>query len=43
MMKPNNLVEMLDRTVKKHPNKDAFMWKEGGAYKRITYKDFGVV
>ncbi|WP_279401664.1 AMP-binding protein [Piscibacillus salipiscarius] len=39
-MKPNNLVEMLDRTVKKHPNKDAFMWKEGGAYKRITYKDF---
>lgn len=39
-MKPNNLVEMLERTVKKFPQKDAIMWKEDGFYKSITYETF---
>ncbi|HLS09153.1 long-chain fatty acid--CoA ligase [Lentibacillus sp.] len=36
-MKPNNLVEMLDRTVKTFPQKGALMWKEDGVYQSITY------
>lgn len=37
-MKPNNLVEMLDKTVRKFPQKDVLMWKEGGSYQSITYE-----
>ncbi|TFJ94257.1 AMP-dependent synthetase/ligase [Lentibacillus salicampi] len=39
-MKPNNLVEMLDRTVKKFPQKYVLMWKEDGVYQSITYETF---
>ncbi|WP_245799282.1 AMP-dependent synthetase/ligase [Virgibacillus siamensis] len=39
-MKPNNLVEMLNRTVKKFPQKDVFMWKENGSYQHMTYVEF---
>jgi long-chain acyl-CoA synthetase len=36
-MKPHNLVEMLSRTVKRHPEKTALMWKENGTWKTLTY------
>src|SRR5699024_2257330 len=39
-MKPNNLVEMLYRTVQKFPLKNAFMWKEEGVYQHMTYGEF---
>ncbi|HLR08834.1 MAG TPA: long-chain fatty acid--CoA ligase [Bacillota bacterium] len=39
-MKPNNLVEMLHRTVKKYPDKDVFLWKEKGMYQHMTYGEF---
>lgn len=39
-MKPNNLVEMLFRTVDKFPHKDVFMWKEDGVYQHMTYGEF---
>jgi long-chain acyl-CoA synthetase len=39
-MKPENLVEMLDRTIEKYPNKTAFIWKEDGIYQKMTYRTF---
>ncbi|MRG86526.1 AMP-dependent synthetase/ligase [Salinibacillus xinjiangensis] len=39
-MKPNNLVEMLWRTVERFPSKEAIMWKENGEYQSITYEEF---
>lgn len=39
-MKASNLVEMLYKTVKKFPQKNAFMWKEKGNYLRMTYETF---
>ena len=39
-MKPENLVEMLDRTIDKYPNKTAFIWKEDGIYQKMTYRTF---
>ncbi|WP_373893598.1 long-chain fatty acid--CoA ligase [Virgibacillus sp. CBA3643] len=39
-MRANNLVEMLDHTVKKFPQKDALMWKEDGVYQKIAYEEF---
>lgn len=39
-MKPNNLVEMLHRSVEQFPDKDVFMWKENGVYQHMTYRDF---
>ncbi|MDC3414563.1 long-chain fatty acid--CoA ligase [Aquibacillus sp. 3ASR75-11] len=39
-MKPNNLLEMLYRTVQKFPQKDALVWKESGKYQSITYQAF---
>ncbi|WP_164667970.1 AMP-dependent synthetase/ligase [Virgibacillus doumboii] len=38
-MKPDNLVDMLDRTVKQYPQKTALMWKEEGTYHEMTYGD----
>src|SRR5699024_3646813 len=37
LMKPNNLVERLHRTVKKYPDKDVFLWKVKGTYQHRTY------
>src|SRR5699024_9052549 len=39
-MKPNNLVEMLHRSVERFPEKDVFMWKENGVYRRMSYRVF---
>lgn len=39
-MKFHNLVEMVQSTVDKHPDKAAFMWKSEGSYRSITYRDF---
>lgn len=39
-MKPNNLVEMLHRSVERFPEKDVFMWKENGVYRRMKYRAF---
>ncbi|SDQ22660.1 AMP-dependent synthetase/ligase [Virgibacillus salinus] len=39
-MKPNNLLEMLHRTVERSPEKDALIWKESGTYQHITYQKF---
>lgn len=39
-MKLENLVEMLDRTIDKYPNKTAFIWKEDGIYQKMTYRTF---
>ncbi|QHS22698.1 long-chain fatty acid--CoA ligase [Virgibacillus sp. MSP4-1] len=39
-MKPNNLVEMLKKTVDRYGEKDAIMWKEDGEYRSMTYHDF---
>lgn len=39
-MKPNNLVEMLNRTVERYQSKTAFMWKENGTYKSMSYGTF---
>lgn len=39
-MKPNNLVEMLHRSVERFPEKDVFMWKENGVYRRMKYRVF---
>lgn len=39
-MKPNNILEMLHRTVERFHDKDAFMWKENGNYERMTYGVF---
>ncbi|QKY68754.1 long-chain fatty acid--CoA ligase [Lentibacillus sp. CBA3610] len=39
-MKPNNLVEMLHRTVERFPDKNVFMWKEKGTYQHMTYVEF---
>lgn len=35
--KPQNLLEMLYFTVKRHPNKKAVLWKENGKYFSFTY------
>jgi len=40
MRKPNNIVEMLHRVVKKYPDKDALLWKENGTYVNMTYGQF---
>lgn len=37
MEKPNNLLEMLDRTVKQYETKEALMYKEKGSYVSISY------
>lgn len=39
-MKAANLVEMVNKTVGKFANKDAFLWKNNGAYQGISYKVF---
>ncbi|MBT2218117.1 long-chain fatty acid--CoA ligase [Virgibacillus dakarensis] len=39
-MKPSNLLEMLYNTVARFPEKDAFMWKENGAYRHMSYQQF---
>lgn len=39
-VKPNNILEMLHRTVERFHNKDAFIWKENGNYTRMTYGVF---
>ncbi|MDN4595016.1 AMP-dependent synthetase/ligase [Polycladomyces subterraneus] len=36
-MKPQNLVDMLYRTVKRYPNKNALLWKEDGHYRGWSY------
>lgn len=36
-MKPQNLVEMLHRTVKRYPHKNALLWKEDGHYRGWSY------
>ncbi|MEW9034062.1 MAG: AMP-binding protein, partial [Planifilum fimeticola] len=35
--KPQNLLEMLHFTVKRHPNKKAVLWKEDGRYRGFNY------
>jgi len=35
--KPQNLLEMLHFTVKRHPNKKAVLWKEDGRYRSVSY------
>lgn len=37
VLKPQNLLEMLYLTVKRHPDKKAVLWKEDGKYRSITY------
>ncbi|MEN1967412.1 long-chain fatty acid--CoA ligase [Lentibacillus sp. N15] len=39
-MKANNLVDMLNRTVNRFPEKDAIRWKVDGAYKGMSYQEF---
>lgn len=40
-MRANNVLEMLQTTVEKYPDKPAIQWKEnGGAYQKISYGDF---
>lgn len=39
-MRPNNLVEMLWKTVSRFPSKTAFKWKDNGVYHEITYENF---
>ncbi|WP_251554207.1 AMP-dependent synthetase/ligase [Neobacillus muris] len=39
-MKPNNLVEMVSRTVERYSEKDAFLWKKNGTYQGISYLSF---
>ncbi|WP_462408736.1 AMP-dependent synthetase/ligase [Neobacillus sp. Marseille-QA0830] len=39
-MKPNNLVEMVSRTVQRYSDKDAFLWKKNGRYQGISYFSF---
>lgn len=39
-MKPNNVVEMLSRTVNRYPNKDVYKWKVDGIYQSMTYQQF---
>ncbi|GAA0481953.1 AMP-dependent synthetase/ligase [Salinibacillus aidingensis] len=39
-MKPNNLVEMLKKTMERYGEKDAIMWKEDGEYRSMTYHEF---
>jgi len=38
-MKPKNLLDMVRRTVDRHSEKTALMWKEGGVYRSITYRE----
>ncbi|HEU5139297.1 MAG TPA: long-chain fatty acid--CoA ligase [Bacillales bacterium] len=38
-MKPKNLIEMLSRTVHRYPDKAALMWKSGGSYQSLSYRD----
>lgn len=40
MMKLNNVVEMLHKTVERYPDKDALLWKEKGNYVNMTYAQF---
>ncbi|SET60223.1 long-chain acyl-CoA synthetase [Salinibacillus kushneri] len=39
-MKPENLVDMLKKTVDRYGSKDAIMWKEDGEYRSMTYDEF---
>ena len=39
-MKVYNVIEMLEKTVKKYPEKTAFMWKNEGVYEPLAYGDF---
>src|SRR5690625_4574666 len=39
-MKVNNVVEMLQSTIKRFPNKSAFLWKNNGKYESVTYETF---
>jgi len=38
-MKPKNLLEAVQRTVERYPDKPALMWKSGGAYQSMTYRE----
>ncbi|PTX54993.1 long-chain acyl-CoA synthetase [Melghirimyces profundicolus] len=38
-MKPKNLLDMVRRTVERYPEKDALMFKDGGAYRGISYRE----
>lgn len=40
LMKENNVVEMLESSVKRDPDKDVFLWKNKGVYESITYGKF---
>ncbi|MFC4545225.1 AMP-dependent synthetase/ligase [Paenactinomyces guangxiensis] len=35
-----NLLDMLRRSVKRYPDKAAFMWKSEGSYQTLTYREF---
>lgn len=39
MMKPKNLLEMVWRSVERGPDREALMYKEGGGYRSITYRE----
>jgi long-chain acyl-CoA synthetase len=39
-MKPNNLVDMVFRTVQRHADKTALAWKSEAHYRRLTYGEF---
>ncbi|SDW30647.1 long-chain acyl-CoA synthetase [Marininema mesophilum] len=39
-MKSRNLVEMVKKTVEACPDKTALMWKNEGAYKNLSYREF---
>lgn len=38
-MKPKNLLEAVRQTVQTHPEKRALMWKSGGTYHSMTYRE----
>ncbi|HET7615713.1 MAG TPA: AMP-binding protein, partial [Bacillales bacterium] len=37
-MKPRNLLDMLNNTVVRFPDKMALMWKRDGRYRSLTYR-----
>lgn len=39
-MKGNNVVQMLQNSVARYPNKSVFLWKNNGKYESITYEAF---
>src|SRR5690606_32081521 len=38
-MKPKNLLEAVQRTVGRYPDKSALMWKKDGKYRSMTYRE----